>query len=255
MAAYGQPSRLGPGHQLAVRTLAALGGEGRGNVRQRPDVRGQLAQAGRPGLGRRGGFGADPCGRLEGLIEVAAGWASGFSARRRSRRQPRGSGRSRHRSPPAQPRPGAAGRSSGGRRWTARAGGRRDCRCPPTRRTPARAGADRGVVPVVQVPAEAFEAADGRESRLQPLHHLDRPDPTEVASRHGRQQVHPDVRRRGAMRDGRRWDRPGSCRAAAQWSSGPTKVSKNRQVRRAVSRSAPTSAAESCSAANSGVAG
>ena len=36
------------------------------------------------------------------------------------------------------------------------------------------------------------------------------------------------------------------------WSSGRTKVSKNRQVRRAVSRSAPTSAGESCSAADSG---
>ena len=61
------------------------------------------------------------------------------------------------------------------------------------------------VVPVVQVPAEPLQARDGHERRLQPLHHLQRADPTEVASRHGRQQVHPDVRRRGAMRDDRSW--------------------------------------------------
>jgi hypothetical protein len=43
------------------------------------------------------------------------------------------------------------------------------------------------------VPAEAFQAPDSRERRLQPLHHLERPDPAEVASGHGGQQVHPDV--------------------------------------------------------------
>ena len=38
VAAHGSPHRLRPGHELAVRTLSALRGEGCGNVGQRPGV-------------------------------------------------------------------------------------------------------------------------------------------------------------------------------------------------------------------------
>ena len=57
------------------------------------------------------------------------------------------------------------------------------------------------VVPVVEVPAEALEAGDGGQRRLEPLDHLERPDPAEVARGEDRQQVEPDVRRRRAVGD------------------------------------------------------
>ena len=162
-------------------------------------------RASRPGLGRRRDDGAGAGGQLEGLVEVPPGERLASAGRRRSRRRPRGSGRS------ASPIPASAAATGSGwsiiwrqaldsaSRWPARL---------PLSTDDTYAGSSAvqvaRVVPVVQVPAEPFEAADGRERRLQALHHLERPDPTEVASRHGRQQVHPDVRRRGAMGDDRR---------------------------------------------------
>jgi hypothetical protein len=56
------------------------------------------------------------------------------------------------------------------------------------------------------VSLEAFQAFDGRERGLNPVNQTIGVDETEVVSREGREHRHPDVRRRGAVRDGQRRD-------------------------------------------------
>ena len=63
---------LGPRLQLAVRSLATFGDERRGDVGQRPGVRGDLGERFGPGLG---GVGLDGCGsdqQFDCLVEVPA---------------------------------------------------------------------------------------------------------------------------------------------------------------------------------------
>ena len=59
------------------------------------------------------------------------------------------------------------------------------------------------VVPVEEMPAEALELAHGGEGRLQPVRRIEVTQPGEVAGGEDGEQVHADIRRRGAMRDGR----------------------------------------------------
>ncbi len=107
------------------------------------------------------------------------------------------------------------------------------------------------VVPVVEVAAEPLEPVDGGERRLEALHHLD-------ACRSSRSRG-PSRSPAGTSRcssatcDGRRPASGSSWKLSGgrPLSSGPTNVSKNSHVRRAVRRSVSTSAAESCSAADS----
>ena len=61
------------------------------------------------------------------------------------------------------------------------------------------------VVPVVQVAAEELELADRRHGFFEALEHVEGADPTEVASGHRGEQVHPDVGGRRAMFDDRTW--------------------------------------------------
>ena len=67
------------------------------------------------------------------------------------------------------------------------------------------------VVPVVEVPAEALQASHRGEGRLQPVHHLAGPDPSEVVGRHRREQRR--ARRWSARSGGRPRAEapPGSC--------------------------------------------
>ena len=58
-----------------------------------------------------------------------------------------------------------------------------------------------GGVPVEEVAAEALQLVQRRECRLQPLDGLERAAPAEIARRDAREQIEPDVRRRGAPRD------------------------------------------------------
>ena len=50
-----------------------------------------------------------------------------------------------------------------------------------------------GVVPVIEMPAEALESLQRRERRLEPLDSLDRASPAEIASADCRQQVDADI--------------------------------------------------------------
>ena len=59
-----------------------------------------------------------------------------------------------------------------------------------------------GVVPVQQVTLEAFQALDGRERGVGPVSQFIGADETKVVGRERREQRHPDVRRRRAVRDG-----------------------------------------------------
>ena len=62
-----------------------------------------------------------------------------------------------------------------------------------------------GVVPVVEMAAESLQRGHRRDGSLQPLEHVEGSDPAEVPGGDGRQQVEPDVGRRGPM--GNHWPR------------------------------------------------
>ena len=97
------------------------------------------------------------------------------------------------------------------------------------------------VVPVVEVTAHALQATHRRERRLKTIDRLTSPDPTEIASANDRKKIEADIGRRGPMRDRRRrivLKIVGRQHVVAD----VTKVSKNRQVRRAVRLSACASA-------------
>ena len=70
MAFDGQASRLGPGRKLAIRSLPALRRQRRGDVGERSAVGGQLGQARGPGLGRGGQIGAGVWRQLESLLDM-----------------------------------------------------------------------------------------------------------------------------------------------------------------------------------------
>ena len=236
---HGQPGRLGPGHELAVRSAPHAPPSG---PRRRPTAcaacAASSAELRRPGVGRRGDGGVGAGQRLERLVEMPPGERSGSAGRRRSRRRPRGSARSRRRSRPAR-RPTGSGWSIIWRQaldsveqvaGEVAAVDRRHVRglepaagraC----RTSCRGG--RGT------------ARGCRWSRASP-----RGAPPSRASRssrsRGRSRSPAGTSRCSSARCGgrrRAADRPGSCRAAGALSSAPTKVSKNRHVRRAVRRS------------------
>ena len=101
------------------------------------------------------------------------------------------------------------------------------------------------VIPVVEVAPEALEAAHRREGRLEPR----RASPGCRASRNRARRPSTAGRARcsWATCDARRpaSGPPGSCPGAGQWSAGPTKASKNRQVRRAVERRVRASGGDS----------
>ena len=149
---------------------------------------------------------------------------------------------------PLAPRPPrAAGASAPGAPRRRRPDARPGCRCPRRRCIEARAGAGARVVPVVEVSAEPLEPPHGRRVRLEPVDHIERPDPAEVARGHRRQQVQTHVGRRSPVGDhrlGSSWKLSGG----SAWSSGPTKTSKKRQLRRATVRSMSSSSRASGSA-------
>ena len=100
------------------------------------------------------------------------------------------------------------------------------------------------VVPVVEMPAEPVEAAHGGQRRLQPL---DRLGGSRSTRNRGRLAVDRRYRPRlvGEVRcasagTGSSWKLSGG----SMWSAAVTKVSKNRQVRRAISRRACASASD-----------
>ena len=98
----------------------ALGDERRGDVGQRACRRGELAEVGRPGLRSRG---RGVAGRLRGRSRASSRcrwvrvWLRPVVADRAGRRSRQRRARRRCRRAPQ--RPGAAGRSSAGRRWRA----------------------------------------------------------------------------------------------------------------------------------------
>ena len=203
MAVHGQPDRLGPGHELALGAVPTFGRERCGDVRQRPGVRAELTQEGRPRGRRRRVRAAGRRGQSEGFVElppgerltppVVADGAGGLAGQRERVPDPgqRGSDRKRlvdHLAAGVGEREQVAGE-------VAAVDGRHVRGLEPVQ--VAR------VVPVVEVTAEPFEAGDRGERRLQALHHVEGPDPAEIPSRHRREEVQPDVRRRGAMRDDR----------------------------------------------------
>ena len=202
MAVHRQSRRLGPGHQVGLGPLAPLRGKSRGNVRQSPGMGGEFAQASRPVLRRQRDWSAGHCGCCESSLEVTPG--ESLTSPIITDRARSGAGQRHCVVDPSQRRPDGKRLvdhlTTCVRQYEQMAGQiaavhRRDVR----RFEPVQVAR---VVPVVQVAAEALQANDSRERRLQTLHHLERPDPTEVTSRHGRQQVHPDIGRRGAVLHG-----------------------------------------------------
>ena len=59
------------------------------------------------------------------------------------------------------------------------------------------------VVPVIKMTAKPFELAHGGQGRLQPLHHVERALPAEIARRDNGKQIKPDIRGRGSVRHDR----------------------------------------------------
>ena len=138
----------------------------------------------------------------------------------------------------------ASGRSTPGRHWRARSGGRPDCRCRRWRHTADRAGADRAcrtscrngrgnargcpwwrasppaARPLRSFPIQPKSRALAAESRYRPI-------------------LVGEVRW-ASTGAGSSWKLSGG----SMWSAAVTKVSKNRQVRRAISRRAWASAAD-----------
>ena len=202
MTLHGPSRRLGPGHELAVWSLAALCRKRRGDVRERPRMRGEVRQAGRPRPGRRRDNIARPVRQLECLVQLASGdrLAAPVVADPAGRVASQGHGvadpgerrRDRERLVDHQPARVRQGEEVAGE---VAAVDRRDVRGLEPEQV-AR------VVPVVEVPAEALEARDGRQRLLEPVDHLERPDPPEVACGDRREEVHPDVRRRRPVGDG-----------------------------------------------------
>ncbi len=202
VALHGTSGRLGPGHELAFGALAALGGERRRDVRKRPGMRGEVGQAGCPCPGRGRQDVAGSVRQLEGLVELPPGERLAPAVVADPARRVAGQGqrvadpgerrRDRERLIDHEP---ARVRQRDEVAGEVAAVDRRDVRG----LEPVEVAR---VVPVVEVPPEALQARDRRERLLEPVDHLQRPDPPEVAGGDGCQEVHPDVRRRRPVRHG-----------------------------------------------------
>ena len=219
MTADSPPLRFRPGHQLAIRTLSPLRGEARATsdsvracaessprrVAQASGVAGTASDS--PGSSRA----SSRCRRVSVWLRrsssIAPAASRGARSRRRSRR--------------ARPRPEAGGRSSRGRRWTARSGGRRDCRCRPTRRTAARAARGRACRTSCRSGrgnARGCRWSPSVASRRSTISSV--PIQPKSWAVHGREQVQARCSSAtcGAPRPAR--DRPGSCRAEGRGRPG-----------------------------------
>ena len=109
------------------------------------------------------------------------------------------------------------------------------CRCRPSRRSAAAAAAASACRTSCRSARGGAPAAPCvRKRRARALEQLSGGDVAEVVGRQVRQQRQADVGRRGAMRDARDRDAPGSCRAAA---SGPRRRRRCRRTPRSCARS------------------
>ena len=203
VAVDGKPRRLCPADELAVRALSALGRERCHDVGQGMRIDRELGESRAPRLGRRGHGSTPVAGHLERFQHVLSRESLGSSVV-----ADRAGGLARQSDRIADARQGSLDRerlidhvSTGIGKGQQMA---RQVAAVDRRHVGRLEGLQRaGVVPVVEVPMEPREAPDRGERRFQPLDHFQRPDPTEIAGGHGRQQIHPDVRWRGPMGDDR----------------------------------------------------
>ena len=235
IALHGRGDGAGPRHQLRRRPVATLGVQ-----RPRPCRPG--CAPGRPACasqrahpaGASGTVSSAPPG-LRGAVELAAGDRLGAPVVGNRRRGLAGEFEG---VPSAgdHARPAQRAASISAQASRARAGDRRDSRCPPTRRTAARADAGRAC----RTSCRSARGSCSRRSIVASVASR-RSDGVEQCRASRSRGPRPWTADRGRCSWARSGGRspasglPGSCRAAARGPPALTKVSKKRQVRRAMS--------------------